>query len=295
MRSVWVTSFFLLSVQALAMGRHVAYPPMSDQFVEIAGSDAGTLNSLGIRVFYAKDRVEYNLDDVNRTHFHSDPVSLVEALQVARMIGNEYSFYPADCLKQSKIEKVLITSGMVRNYQTDAQDVVVPVTAAPLFGQGTMVYDFGLVKAVRSARAFNRYAFTLRVINHEYFHYLDFEMGLLNHDPSWLAINASSPTQYGNGGDFDRSPNAGIWDSSLVGYLDEYAESAMVEDRAEIFGGLTAHPFELDARIGTDQILARKVALLKSEIEQYCPSYHSFWQTERESLESRIEFLKNLN
>ncbi len=134
-------------------------------------------------------------------------------------------------------------------------------------------------------------AFMINVIHHEFYHFWDTKVnGSPTPDAEWAALNDSS-FQYGNGGRFNRNSNNSIWNTNYPGFLDDYARTAVEEDKAEVYGALLAHPVELTARMQNDPILARKVNLLKSRAQRFCSSMNSnFWRSAEQTVAGRVQY-----
>ena len=134
-------------------------------------------------------------------------------------------------------------------------------------------------------------AFMINVIHHEFYHFWDTRVnGSPTPDAEWAALNDPS-VHYGNGGRFNRGPNNSIWNTNYPGFLDDYARTAVEEDKAEVYGALLAHPSALAARMQNDPILARKVNLLKSRAQSFCSSMNSnFWRSAEQTINGRIQY-----
>lgn len=68
------------------------------------------------------------------------------------------------------------------------------------------------------------------------------------------------------------------------GFLIQYSMSDPEEDQAEIFAHLLTEPARVEARLGYDEILRRKVERLKASLERFCDDMNDgFWQRVEES------------
>ena len=104
-------------------------------------------------------------------------------------------------------------------------------------------------------------SFTMEdIVHHELFHLLDWELapdGFVD-DPEWGAVN---PTGFRYG------PNKAT-DPVLPGFVNSYAATNAVEDRATVFQYLMARPSELCTMARSDRILAEKTQLVWRRIER---------------------------
>lgn len=100
-------------------------------------------------------------------------------------------------------------------------------------------------------------------LHHEIFHLFDeatAPSGDYRRDPEWEALNPRA-FRYGD-------PAS---DSIATGFVNDYARTAPVEDKASVFEYLMARPDELCARGADDPILLAKAQLLLSRIEATVP------------------------
>lgn len=133
-----------------------------------------------------------------------------------------------------------------------------PRDAVPAGSGGTLLFD---ATAFASEDSFRR------VLHHELFHMLDFSDGGLA-DAEWTALNAAG-TAYGGGGRSARDTSSELG-SGGPGFVTEYAQAAVEEDKAEVFRFLALAPGELSDLAQRDAVVAQKRNLLLQRLERYC-------------------------
>lgn len=134
-----------------------------------------------------------------------------------------------------------------------------PRGVVPAGSAGTLLLD---------ATAFASEDFFRRTLHHELFHMLDFSEDGGFADAEWTALNAAG-TAYGGGGGSARDASNALG-SGAPGFVTEYAQAAVEEDKAEVFRFLALAPGELSGLGRRDAVVARKRDLLLQRLERYC-------------------------
>ena len=97
------------------------------------------------------------------------------------------------------------------------------------------------------------------IVHHELFHLFEFERmrGLYNDDPEWRLYN---PTAFEYGDTYKDARDR------PTGFVDPYASTDEIEDKASVYQYMMAHPRELCAIEKSDPIVKKKVALIWERI-----------------------------
>lgn len=97
------------------------------------------------------------------------------------------------------------------------------------------------------------------IVHHELFHLFEFERmrPFYNDDPEWRLYN---PTGFDYGDTYKDSRDR------PAGFVDPYASTDEIEDKASVYQYMMAHPSELCAIEKSDPIVKKKVALLWERI-----------------------------
>lgn len=112
-------------------------------------------------------------------------------------------------------------------------------------------------------------------VHHELLHAIDGkEDGELNDDPRWKEMNRWG-FEYWNrnmpkgGTDFFSAYNKGI--------ISDYCRNELADDKAEIFGHLVIRQQKMIEKAKDDTTLARKIAVIKKMVCDYCPKMDDAW------------------
>jgi hypothetical protein len=174
-----------------------------------------------------------------------------------RMLKKELARYPAGMLQRVGIRKVLVAKRL--NFCGQ------PWSGIPVFGERTLWLD-----AVRG-RSLTGYQ--ARLFHHELFHLIDnASRSDIHEDPAWAAVNPRG-FRYGPGGENYQNTGRDVFAMSDArsGFVTGYAESALEEDKAELFSCLTTMPRETVRRAGRDSLVRRKIELLREQLDSFHP------------------------
>lgn len=166
----------------------------------------------------------------------------------------EWSKYPPDWTRQSKVTSIAI----VKNLAVDGQS-----RAAMPDSQGeTLFLDDGYGSSGGN--------YQQRVIHHEFYHLIEFANygNMYYKDPNWSTFNDSS-FKYGSGGsNAYNDPNYANIEHPQLGFTTGYATSAIEEDKAETYAYLLVKESysKLQTWLSSDLILLNKVNYLKKFI-----------------------------
>jgi hypothetical protein len=184
----------------------------------------------------------------------AEPESPVAVQAFREILAAQLRRYPAALLRACKLERVVICKALtvLGQHRTASFDR----------RRNVMYYE---IQPPRD--------FTVGVIHHELFHFLDYAMnGSRYQDARWEALNPSS-FHYGQGGAaMYNDPKCGLVSSGSPGFLTRYATAALEEDKAETFSHLMLERDYVAAKAATDPVLAAKVQLLGQELHVFCPA-----------------------
>jgi hypothetical protein len=166
----------------------------------------------------------------------------------------EFSLYPVSCIKASKLEYVYFCNDLIFTTNEFSQQRAAVPDYCP--DQMAMIYSCG--------EACTNYC--IRVIHHEYFHFIDYidDYKIYGPDPEWEELNTPH-FKYGNGGAMNRTHKE--LSPDIDGFLNFYSTTGIEEDKAEIFAHLFLYPdcFENEK----NPILLKKFIFIKNLISNF--------------------------
>jgi hypothetical protein len=224
-----------------------------------------------VAVVVAGSAIEVPFDGAKLT---AEPVSLEAAEGFRGLLATQLRRYPAAFLRATKLERVVICKALEVGGQHR--------TASYDREHNVMYYEAVPTKA-----------FSVAVIHHELFHFLDLAITDPGYkDPRWVKLNAPD-FHYGQGGAaMYADPKCGLLSTGTPGFLTRYATAALEEDKAETFSHLMVDREYVEAHLATDPVLAAKVQLLGEELHAFCPDVGpTLWQdpTPKEPVELVFE------
>ena len=110
------------------------------------------------------------------------------------------------------------------------------------------------------------------LFHHEFYHIIDSSLSLMQFDERWEKINEVNYTN---------KPMLGGWgiDTSIRGFISQYARNNSAEDKAEIFAFMITKHNEFKKAILKDEILLKKSKLMISRLKGISPEINkSFWK-----------------
>lgn len=191
----------------------------------------------------------------------ASPVLPEDSASYQDLLTAELGRYPASLFAKVGLKKIMVVS----NLRVLGQ----PRAAVPDREKGWFWLD---AEVARRIPKYGRH-----VLHHDFFHMVDASLPEPKQiEKEWSSLNPVT-FRYGKGGWFMQSGNVGALREDLAGFLDEYATSAIEEDRAEVFGHLLMSSSFVRRRIGVDGILAEKVRLIKAQVSNFCPEIDLAW------------------
>lgn len=180
-----------------------------------------------------------------------------ELEKYVRLFRAEFFKYPKSFIDSTNLKKV----ALVKNLKNQN----IAVAAMPDYYQENLYMDIFV----------GNYDSTYQkhVVHHEFYHMIEeeFNGNTYYKDPEWAKMNNDSDFQYGSGGINTRSSGAGVVNHPRNGFVNEYAMSALEEDKAEIFGVLMTSEEEMIVRgwAESDKILKSKIKYLSDFLNYY--------------------------
>jgi hypothetical protein len=185
----------------------------------------------------------------------------VAAEKLATFIEDRLRLIPGELFTQMQLERIVICSRLAFAGQKRL--------AIPIYSTTEMAYDVDLMSSSDN--------YARQVFYHELFHMIDWlDDYELSPDLEWAALNPPG-TKYGEGGSESRTQP--FFAKISAGFTSWYAQSAIEEDKAELFAELMTHQRRLSAKIEKDAVLEAKVALMKKRLHAYCSACDDAWWT----------------
>lgn len=200
------------------------------------------------------------------------PASEKELAAYVPLFFDEFSIYPAEFVRRSRLERIVLCVGLAFDGQRRS--------AIPDYEHDTLYLD-----ATRERRD-PRYL--RKVIHHECFHVVDYrDDGEVYRDDGWLALHPKG-FQYGTGGrNAQGQAGTSLLTDKYPGFLNHYSTTGVEEDKAELFANLIVEPAHVAARMKADPVIAAKVERMKTLLAEFCPELdEAFWE--------RIDSVKRL-
>lgn len=172
-----------------------------------------------------------------------------DALAALEVVGDELGRYERSFLGAVGLERVL--------FCRDLEEGNKSFPSMPNV-QHTLILDTG------SSPHFLR-----RLVHHEIFHFADFaDDGSLKQDPAYASLNEKY-FLYGFGGRLERHEGSARWSEERLGFVSEYATSALEEDKAELYSFAMMDPERVSKRALRDPVLAKKLAYLDEQLSDF--------------------------
>ena len=180
-----------------------------------------------------------------------------------RVFAPEFTLYPAEFVKRSKLKRVVICQklsfdGQLRN-------------AIPDWENDTLYLD--------AERGSSNALYLRKVIHHEFFHIIDYyDDGNIYQDERWKGLNPAA-FNYGRGGrNVQQLAETSVLVDKFPGFLNHYSTTGVEEDKAEIFANLIVDPSHVAVRASKDPVLSAKVSHMKELLSAFCPQMNdAFW------------------
>lgn len=180
------------------------------------------------------------------------------------LLTRELSIYPVPLLRQLNLKSIILCEELSFNDQKRS--------AIPDFRKGALFLDV--------SRGHYCQNYLRKVVHHDLYHLIDFaDDGVIYEDSSWARLNDES-FRYGDGGtrmQADQSSSLMTWEAN--GFVTSYAQSALEEDKAELFSHMIVHYQAVLLKCAVDQILRAKLFHMKESLRQFSPAFSAaFWQ-----------------
>lgn len=192
------------------------------------------------------------------------PASERELATYTPLFVKEFSLYPPELVKRSRLKRVVLCKELSVLFQ--------PRSAVPDMSNDTLYLD---VASYAYAKLYQ-----VRTIHHDFFHMVDERMNLRYWaDDRWSSLNRPG-FRYGSGGwNAQGLPWSGDLTDEYSGFLNYYSTTAAGEDKAEVFANLVAEPAHVERRVKDDAVLRAKVRLMKERLADFCPKLNdAFWE-----------------
>jgi len=189
----------------------------------------------------------------------------------APILISELSLYPVIFVQKAQLKRIIVC----RDLWVDSRGRNENVSATLDNKNKTLYLCISYTYKVN-----NRYK-QRRVIHHAFFHMLDDVMGLINKDSEWAKINPEGFNygDYGLGGQYDRSSEAGLLTDKYPGFLNKYSTGYLADDKADIFAYMMVLYHYVEKRAKKDKVIEAKMQLMKKRLKQFCSDVNSnFWK-----------------
>ena len=175
---------------------------------------------------------------------------------VINSLVKEINIYPASFLQNSGLKYVMICEKI-----TDKSLGFEPGGLAPGHvdqSPGVFYLNLSVVNKFKNPKAKKNYIRLL--FHHEFYHIIDSKLSLMQLDETWEKINKVDYS--------DDLITGGIGiDTSVEGFISEYARNNSAEDKAELFAFMIAQHKEFKKAIAKDEILLKKSKLMISRLK----------------------------
>jgi hypothetical protein len=197
------------------------------------------------------------------SHEHSPaffPASECQNRIAAELLDAEFSVYPPEIIRSSRIERIVVCTSL-RASGTELAGLAV---------MGPFVIDTLFIDMQRVTR---NWSFARSAVHHEFYHAVDYVDDLDHYiDTEWFHLNVP-------GFKYSRQHcTGGVKATRRSGFLTNYSMVAVHEDKAELYCHLlTAYDLVMK-RCATDKWLLMKVNRMKRLLKDFCPAYdEDFW------------------
>ena len=185
--------------------------------------------------------------------------------QLIFLIKKEIDVYPIEFINNSGLKFIMICETLILN-----ESQVVGV-APGHYDQSPGVFYIS-VNELKNAKNDPRVQSMLRhVFHHEFYHIIDSQLTNVIIDNQWEKINKNKYSKVEISGDLNL-------DSSINGFITQYARNNQNEDKAELFAMLITKNSEVKKLLNKDKVLFDKTKLLIFRLKSISPSINKdFW------------------
>ncbi len=177
---------------------------------------------------------------------------------------SEFDLYPVDLIRKVELKRIVLCTDLAFDGQRR--------NAVPDFDHDTLYLE-----VIRGDYDPN---YMRRVIHHDFFHIVDWKDDFkLTEDDRWSALNPQG-FRYGSGGaTAQEDESAGVLNAKLPGFLNRYSQTAVEEDKAEVFSVMVVQAQHVAERSQDDRVLNAKMEQIREAMKSFCPSVDdSFWE-----------------
>ncbi len=176
-----------------------------------------------------------------------------------RLIRTELEIYTPRSIKSTYLKEVVLGSNVRHNDS--------PVGGLCVAHEGILYFAADKLKNWNGSR---------RTFHHELFHCLDYHDDAWKYfDPNWAALNEKS-FNYSEANKNKQLPSV-----PRLGFISNYAMTAVHEDKAELFGYMVVHHKSVREMAENDPILQAKIDYLKVLTKKACPDFDDYFWKDR--------------
>lgn len=197
-----------------------------------------------------------------------NPASPDAVQSFVESLFNEISIYPAEVIKKSKLDRVVVCKDLATEGTRVAGLTELAWWHHFLFWQNTMYLDV----------TFTGTGFGRSVFHHELFHVIDFHDDFWrHHDPGWAKLNGRR-FRYGHvSGEYCGPTDA-------PGFVSDYSMTSVREDKAEFYSHMIVDYVGISKRAEADPVIGRKMRRMKELLYSFCDKFDDGFWSERASL-----------
>jgi len=205
-----------------------------------------------------------NINTFNKKNFECEK-NVTPFKQLIYLIKKEIDVYPIEFINNSGLKFIMICEVLTLN-----ESKVVGV-APGHYDQSPGVFYIS-AKLLKDGRNNPRVKSMLKhVFHHEFYHIIDSQLTNVIIDNQWEKINKNKYSKVEISGDLNL-------DSSINGFITQYARNNQNEDKAELFAMLITKNSEVKKLLNKDKVLFDKTKLLIFRLKSISPSINKdFW------------------
>ena len=205
-----------------------------------------------------------NINTFNKKNFECEK-NVTPFKQLIYLLKKEIDVYPIEFINNSGLKFIMICEVLTLN-----ESKVVGV-APGHYDQSPGVFYIS-AKLLKDGKNNPRVKSMLKhVFHHEFYHIIDSQLTNVIIDNQWERINKNKYSKVEISGDLNL-------DSSINGFITQYARNNQNEDKAELFAMLITKNSEVKKLLNKDKVLFDKTKLLIFRLKSISPSINKdFW------------------
>ena len=205
-----------------------------------------------------------NINTFNKKNFECEK-NVTPFKQLIYLLKKEIDVYPIEFINNSGLKFIMICEVLTLN-----ESKVVGV-APGHYDQSPGVFYIS-AKLLKDGKNNPRVKSMLKhVFHHEFYHIIDSQLTNVIIDNQWEKINKNKYSKVEISGDLNL-------DSSINGFITQYARNNQNEDKAELFAMLITKNSEVKKLLNKDKVLFDKTKLLIFRLKSISPSINKdFW------------------